>query len=147
MERNRYNCRIVIVDDDDDERIAISSFSPHNRQVQMGFFNAVLPCLNYLTKLMPQDLPFVILTDLQMPAVNGMDFLQQLKSHPDLKHIPVYVYSTAATDHVKQRCKALGAEDCFDKPSCEAQYRYLVDFLFFKASAANNQHWFKRLGG
>ena len=53
-------------------------------------------------KLVPR--PSVILLDLNMPQMNGHEFLQELRSDPDLKSISVYVLSTSGDD--KDRMEA-----------------------------------------
>jgi CheY-like chemotaxis protein len=61
----------------------------------------------------PYDL---VLLDMMMPEVNGYQVLQHLKSHPELRHIPVIMLS--ALDEVDSvvRCIELGAEDYLAKP-------------------------------
>ncbi|HVL69790.1 MAG TPA: response regulator [Vicinamibacterales bacterium] len=58
----------------------------------------------------------VVLLDLKMPRLGGMEVLQQLKGDPALAKIPVFVLTT--TDNVVEidRCYALGAAACIVKP-------------------------------
>ncbi|RYD63462.1 MAG: GGDEF domain-containing response regulator, partial [Verrucomicrobiaceae bacterium] len=58
----------------------------------------------------------VILLDLVMPGINGIDVLQRLKNDPQLRHIPVIMLSALNdVDRVAQ-CIELGAEDYLPKP-------------------------------
>jgi len=50
--------------------------------------------------------PSVILLDLNMPQMNGHEFLQELRNDSDLKSISVYVMSTSSDD--KDRLEAFG---------------------------------------
>jgi CheY-like chemotaxis protein len=60
--------------------------------------------------------PVVILLDLKMPKVNGLEVLKVLKTHPDLKTIPVVVLTTSSeTSDVKEAYK-LGANSYIVKP-------------------------------
>ena len=45
-----------------------------------------------------QELPGLILLDLNMPKMNGLEFLEKVKSHPKFKLIPVVVLTTS-DDH------------------------------------------------
>ncbi len=77
--------------------------------------------LAYLRKQPPYGddsiaLPDLILLDLKMPRLNGMDTLEHLKADDMLKHIPVVVVSTSRTDQEVARCHELGASSFIAKP-------------------------------
>ena len=44
-----------------------------------------------------QKLPDLILLDLNMPKKDGREALKEIKSNPDLRHIPVVVFSTSTS--------------------------------------------------
>lgn len=50
--------------------------------------------MKYLTSP-DTEKPFIILLDLNMPKMNGIEFLKAMKAHPDLKTIPVIVLTTS----------------------------------------------------
>ncbi|NES94579.1 MAG: response regulator [Desertifilum sp. SIO1I2] len=45
--------------------------------------------------------PAIILLDLNMPKMNGLEFLREIKQDADLKHIPVIVLTTSGEDRDK----------------------------------------------
>ena len=62
-------------------------------------------------------LPEVVLLDLNMPIMNGFEFLEEMMMHERLSSIPVVMY-TSSTYHVQQeKAKKLGASDFITKPS------------------------------
>lgn len=57
----------------------------------------------------------VILTDIEMPIKDGFQVLQHMKKEQKLKNIPIIVNSSMSNKGVKQKCKALGAEQFIEK--------------------------------
>jgi two-component system response regulator len=60
--------------------------------------------------------PRVILLDLKMPKINGMEVLEKVKSDPRTKAIPVVVLTSSAEDPDIKRCYDLGANSYIVKP-------------------------------
>jgi two-component system chemotaxis response regulator CheY len=58
----------------------------------------------------------IILTDINMPIMNGEQLLKELSDDPLLASIPVLVISTDKTEARLQRMMALGAKDYVTKP-------------------------------
>lgn len=58
----------------------------------------------------------LILTDINMPVMNGVEFIRQLKANEELSSIPVMVISTEGRDEIVQEAMELGAVDYITKP-------------------------------
>lgn len=51
-----------------------------------------------------EEKPCIILLDLNMPKMNGVEFLTEIKQHPVLKKIPVIVLTTSDAEKDKSEC-------------------------------------------
>jgi two-component system chemotaxis response regulator CheY len=58
----------------------------------------------------------VVLTDINMPVMNGEQFIVALRADEKLKTLPVVVVSTDATRHRIERMLELGAQGYITKP-------------------------------
>jgi hypothetical protein len=63
-----------------------------------------------------EPLPVVILLDLKLPKVDGLEVLRQVKSHTQYRSIPVVVLSTSAEDRDIRTAYQLGANSYIVKP-------------------------------
>jgi CheY-like chemotaxis protein len=64
--------------------------------------------ITYLESLDSKELPQLILTDLNMPRMNGIEFTKQIKENPRFCHIPVIMQSTSREQRDIQRAYAAG---------------------------------------
>lgn len=62
------------------------------------------------------NIPRVILLDLKMPKVNGLEVLERIKDEPRTKAIPVVILTSSAEDPDIKRCYELGANSYIVKP-------------------------------
>lgn len=60
--------------------------------------------------------PVVILLDINMPKVNGLEVLQALKAHPALRVIPVVMLTTSSANRDVQAAYQYGANSYIVKP-------------------------------
>jgi two-component system chemotaxis response regulator CheY len=58
----------------------------------------------------------VVLTDLNMPTMDGEQFVRRIEADPALRPIPVLVVSTDRTDHRVREMLTLGAKGYVTKP-------------------------------
>ncbi len=67
-------------------------------------------------ELLAEHKPDVVLLDVNMPQVTGLDILNAVRSDEDLKHIPIIVLTGASDSATKLLALGLGATDVLGKP-------------------------------
>ena len=73
------------------------------------------------------SLPDLIILDQNMPRLNGLNTLAQLKANAAYAHIPVMIYSTYADENLVHKSLAQGAALVCTKPEDERGYNRLID--------------------
>lgn len=63
-----------------------------------------------------EPLPVVILLDLNMPKISGLEVLEKIKSHPRFKTIPVVILTTSSESSDLKSAYQLGANSYIVKP-------------------------------
>lgn len=71
----------------------------------------------------------LVITDIHMPDINGLELVRFIKSDQRLRSIPVIVISTEAAEDDRQRALALGANDYLAKPFTASQLRHIINKL------------------
>jgi CheY-like chemotaxis protein len=63
-----------------------------------------------------EPMPVVILLDIRLPKVDGLDVLKELKQHPRYRRIPVVMLTSSAEERDVHAAYALGANSYIQKP-------------------------------
>jgi CheY-like chemotaxis protein len=69
-------------------------------------------------KMLSTAKPDIVVLDLMMPKLNGVDVLKYIRSTPALKATPVIILSNAHMTSLAQEAAAIGAEKALLKSSC-----------------------------
>jgi len=70
--------------------------------------------------------PDLIITDMNMPVMNGFEFLQELRKIATTARTPVLMLTTETRDELKQQGKALGLTGWIVKPFNPAQLKQAI---------------------
>jgi CheY-like chemotaxis protein len=107
--------KLLLVDDDEDDReIFLSVVQTISPTIECRTATNGQDALNKLSQ--HPDLPDLIFLDLNMPLMDGRQFLREVKKHNTLKEIPVIVLSTSSDKETVNLSRSLGASDFITKP-------------------------------
>jgi two-component system response regulator len=84
--------------------------------------------------------PQLILLDLKLPRINGLEVLKRIKSHPEAKNIPVVVLIGSKDWMDWTNALSLGAEYYMDKPLKFGQIADVVNLVNLGASVQGASH-------
>ena len=63
----------------------------------------------------------MIVTDLNMPNMNGLEFIREVRKLPQYRGVPIVFLTTESDDGMKQQAKAAGATGWITKPFRQEQ--------------------------
>lgn len=125
--------RILLVDDSPrDTELALDALAQNNLANEVLTLRDGAEALDYLHRRgafvdRPQDNPVVVLLDLKMPKVDGLEVLRQIKSDPVLRLIPVVVMTSSREERDMLESYQFGVNAYIVKP---------LDFEQFTAAVA-----------
>ncbi len=77
----------------------------------------------------------VVLTDIEMPAMDGYHLCKRIKDDPDLRSLPVVLFSSLISDKLLHKGTAVGADGQFSKPDL-ALMRFIKELIDNKRAQA-----------
>lgn len=131
---------ILYVEDETDEvMVAMQSFKlakitnhivvVHDGASALDF----LHCTGRFAQRKPEGHSTIVLLDLDLPRISGVEVLQRIRKDPSLRSVPVVVLCASREDSQIATCKRLGADASIVKP---LEFQKLVD-----VTPQLNLHW------
>ena len=102
--------KILVVDDEKSIRLLLENFLSQNFDVVA--INNGHDALVWLEG----NLPDLIISDIQMPEMDGYDFLVNVRQRGFTKHTPFIMLSARSESKERIKCYKLGAQDYLTKP-------------------------------
>jgi|ERR1700694_1935551 len=111
----KYRHILLIDDDEDDGEIFVTALQVVSETVLCTVLHDAAEALDKLSgkKISPD----VIFLDLNMPGMNGQQFLSEMKKGEALQSMPVIIFSTSSHPATVSITKSLGAQDFITKPN------------------------------
>ncbi|WP_372744816.1 response regulator [Lutibacter sp.] len=112
--------KILVVDDEISICLLLENFLSQDYEVVS--INNGLEALKWLEN----NLPDLILSDIQMPEMDGYQFLSNVRSRGFTKHTPFIMLSARSESKERIKCYKLGAQDYLTKPFNPEELEELV---------------------
>jgi CheY-like chemotaxis protein len=131
---------LMAEDDADDRLLAQDAFTECQLPHELLFVENGEELLDYLhrrgayTDKSRSPRPTLILLDLNMPKKDGREALREIRADPNLRRIPIVVFTTSSADADVECVYELGANSCITKP---ASFDALVGVM-----QALSRYWF-----
>jgi len=143
MTNQRKNIKpiLVMVDDDAEDVYLIErAFCAEHEELVFNSVSSGDELFDYLnhsgqySELSDQEVPSLILLDINIPRENGFDILQKIKADPQHKHLPVVMLTTSNSESDVQKAYALGANSylckSIDASQMKAVAAQFIDYWF-----------------
>lgn len=131
---------LMAEDDSDDRLLAQDALVESGLATDVHFVEDGVELMDYLNRknkfsqMAASPRPGLIILDLNMPKKDGREALREIRANPDLRKIPVVVFTTSTADTDISRVYELGANSFISKP---VAFNSLVDVM-----KAIGQYWF-----
>jgi CheY-like chemotaxis protein len=104
--------RILVVEDDVRNIFALSSvLEPLGGTIMIARNGR-----EALHRLASKPKPDIVLMDIMMPEMDGIEAMQEIRKQPELRDLPIIALTAKAMPDDQQRCLAAGANDYITKP-------------------------------
>jgi two-component system chemotaxis response regulator CheY len=114
--------RILVADDSMATRSLIGAALSELQNVQVERVSTGIEAI----KMLSTTAIDLVLTDIHMPEINGLELVRFIKSDQRLRSIPVIIISTEAAEDDRQRAFSLGADDYLPKPFTASQLQHTI---------------------
>ena len=114
---------LVIFVDDSETALASTRMVTNSMPIEVKQYTEAQAALAEIKAGVTPDL---IITDLNMPVMNGLEFLQALRDNPSTSRTPTLMLTTETKAELKQQGKALGLTGWIVKPFNPAQLKQAI---------------------
>lgn len=84
--------------------------------------------------------PELLLLDLRLPDIDGIELLRQLRSDPRTRSLHVVILTASRSDEDRSRCMALGVSDYITKPVNFIEFHHLLTRMGFGWMVVRHEH-------
>ncbi len=105
---------LLIDDDTDDHEIFNIALNKVDSSVVINYAHDGVDALKKLEEILP--VPHLIFLDLNMPRMNGKQFLKVIRENERFRKTPIYIYSTSLLPDLVEEAKKMGADGFIQKP-------------------------------
>lgn len=112
---------LLVEDNPSDAELALHALKKHNLANRVEWVKDGEEALDYLFHRgayvdSPNSLPRVVLLDLRLPKIDGIEVLKQIRAHPEIKELPVVVLTSSKEERDVMQTYELGVNSFVAKP-------------------------------
>ena len=123
---------LLVEDNDDDVELTLRAFRKSDLVSTVTVMRDGVEALDYLLAMgeyasrNPEVLPDLVLLDIKLPRVDGVQVLKRLRSHPRTRLIPIVILTSSAEPKDLLTCYTLGANSYVRKPIDFQQFTHAL---------------------
>lgn len=120
-QRDRSNKKLIVAEDSPLLRKLLHDTLAEAGYVYVEFFENGEDALHYLQSIVEKGKPVesevqLVITDIEMPQMDGHHLTKRIREHHKLKHLPVVIFSSLITDDLRHKGERVGATAQVSKP-------------------------------
>ncbi|WP_339170622.1 chemotaxis protein [Anoxybacillus sp. FSL W8-1294] len=120
-QRDRPNKKLIVAEDSPLLRKLLHDTLAEAGYVYVEFFENGEDALHYLQSIVEKGKPVesevqLVITDIEMPQMDGHHLTKRIREHDKLKHLPVVIFSSLITDDLRHKGERVGATAQVSKP-------------------------------
>jgi CheY-like chemotaxis protein len=120
--------KVLYADDDlDDKTWVIEACKATQLTLDILFVENGRQAIEYLSSATYEELPSLIVLDLNMPELDGRQTLKRIKANDNFKEIPVIIVTTSSNKVDIEYCKRMGAASYLIKPDTYVEWQNIVN--------------------
>ena len=133
---------LLVEDDPKDVLLTLRAFQQIQLKNQVAVVSDGAEALDYLFgagdyAALPPELPRVVLLDLHLPKLNGLEVLDRIRTDPRTRHLPVVAFTSSLSERDLTACYLGGANSCVRKPEEFADFAETLRQIWHYWSSIN----------
>lgn len=122
--------KLILIEDDPGQARLIGKQLKRNAGVEVLAFDTGRKALDHLLGKPAEELRHhVIVLDINLPGIDGIEVLRRLRAHPVTALVPVVMLTTTDNPEEVRRCYQAGANLYLVKPMDYEAFKRTIDFL------------------
>lgn len=132
--RERSNKKIIVAEDSPLLRKLLEETLGEAGYVNIDFFENGQEALSYLESLIEDESDIaekvqLVITDIEMPQMDGHHLTKRIKDNPSLKKLPVIIFSSLITNELRHKGEMVGADEQVSKPEINELIKKIDEYI------------------